>query len=124
MSQELKKRVIELLECRWFDVGNWRFSCDPSSEDYYPNQWWSYSPLTIYTFPLAKNLGRGVLIDVDEEIINAIKMQNIVCHPSVQGIEAFKCSEVISVFPNIDENIILGVNNRKLYVPYLFLNHP
>ena len=92
-----------------------------------PNQWWDFSVLTVYVFPEARNLGRGIIISVDSDIINALKEHKLKCHPNAKDeIEALglKCSEVISVFPNIDENIILGVNNRKLYVPYLFLNHP
>ena len=83
--------------------------------------------MTIYVMPEVKDLGRGIVVDIDSGIINALKEHNLKCHPNAKDeIETLglKCSEVISVFPNIDENIILGVNNRKLYVPYLFLNHP
>jgi len=127
MSQEeIIERIKEILVCRWFDVGNWRFSCDPSSEDYYPNQWWDFSALTVFVFPEAKDLGRGVLIDVDEEIVNALKEHNLKCSSSAKDeIEALglKC-QVVNEFDNIDEHIVFGVKNRKLYVPYSYLNHP
>jgi hypothetical protein len=77
-------------------------------------------------FPETKDLGRGVLIDVDEEIINALKEHNLKCHPNAKDeIEALglKC-QVVNEFDNIDEHIVFGVKNRKLYVPYSYLNHP
>jgi hypothetical protein len=125
MSQEeLKDRIKEILVCRWFDVGNWRFSCDPNDSDYYPNQWWDFSSLDIYVMPEVRDLGRGIVVNIDSDIINTLKMHNLKCHPNAtKNIESLglRC-QVVNEFDNIDEHII--TDGKLMYVPYSYLNHP
>lgn len=120
----MKDRIKEILVCRWFDVGNWRFSCDPNDSDYYPNQWWDFSSLDIYVMPEVRDLGRGIVVNIDSDIINTLKMHNLKCHPNAtKNIESLglRC-QVVNEFDNIDEHII--TDGKLMYVPYSYLNHP
>jgi hypothetical protein len=113
-----KDIVLAELQCNWFDIGNWRWSCDPSREQYYPNQWWEFSALTIYALPTAVPSVNDTVVDVDGNIIDALRMHKIVCHPlTTQVVEGLglKCSEVTTTFPNAPYHIILTGN--KLIVP-------
>jgi len=112
-----KDIALDVLQCNWFDIGNWRWSCKPEDEQYYPNQWWDFASLTIYALPTAPSID-GVIVDADDDIINALRMHKIVCHPLVvPTVErlGLKCSEVTGTFPNLPYHILLVGN--KLIVP-------
>ena len=105
------------LECNWFDIGNWRWSCDPDREQYYPNQWWEFHALTIYALPTLPSID-GVVAGIDKDITDALRMHKIVCHPlAVQAVErlSLRCHEVTDTFPNATYHIILS--SGKLLVP-------
>ena len=113
-----KDIVLAKLRCNWFDIANWRYSCDPNSEQYYPNQWWEFSALTIYALPTATPSINDIVVDVDNDIIDALRMHRIVCHPlAVQAVEelGLRCSETTTIFPNVTDHIIL--TGGKLIVP-------
>jgi len=113
-----KDIALTELQCNWFDIGNWRWSCDPSREQYYPNQWWDFASLTIYALPTATPSTNDTVVDVDKDIIGALKMHKIACHPlAVQAVEelGLKCSEVTTIFPNAPYHIIL--TGGKLIIP-------
>ncbi len=113
-----KDIVLAELQCNWFDIGNWRWSCDPSREQYYPNQWWDFASLTIYALPTAVPSDNDIVVDVDNDIINALRMHKIVCHPlAVQAVEklGLRCHEATDTFPNVSYHIVLA--NGKLIVP-------
>jgi hypothetical protein len=113
-----KDTALAELLCNWFDIGNWRWSCRPEDEQYYPNQWWSFHALTIYALPTAVPSVNDTVVDVDGDIIDALRMHKIVCHPlTVQAVEGLglKCSEVTTIFPNVTDHIVLS--NGKLILP-------
>ena len=73
--------------------------------------------MTIYALPTPPSID-GVAVDVDEDIIDALRAHKIVCHPlTVQVVEGLglKCSEVTTTFPNVTDHIVLA--NGKLLVP-------
>lgn len=113
-----KDIVLAELQCNWFDIGNWRWSCKPEDEQYFPNQWWDFASLTIYVLPTVTPSTSDTVVDVDKDIIDALKMHKIICHPStvktVEGL-GLKCSEVTDTFPNVTDHIVLS--NGKLIVP-------
>jgi hypothetical protein len=112
-----KDTALAELLCNWFDIGNDRWSCRPEDEQYYPNQWWEFIPLIIYSLPTPPNID-GVVVGVDDDIIDALRMHRIICHPlMVQVIEGLglRCHEVADAFPNVSYHIVLA--NGKLIVP-------
>ena len=113
-----KDTVLAELQCNWFDIANWRWSCNPNEEQYFPNQWWEFSALTIYALPTAVPSVNDTVVIVDDDIINALRMHKIACHPlAVRAVESLglKCSEVTTTFPNAPYHIVL--TNGKLLVP-------
>jgi len=112
-----KDIALSELMCNWFDIGNWRWSCRPEEEQYFPNQWWEFHALTIYALPTLPPTN-GVVADVDKDIADALRMHKIVCHPlaasMVKGL-GLRCHEVTDTFPNVTYHIILTGN--KLLVP-------
>jgi hypothetical protein len=112
-----KDIALKELECNWFDIGNDRWSCDPSKEQYLPSQWWEFLPLTIYSLPTTPSVD-GVVVDIDNDILKALQNHVIICHPSsvsmIEGL-GLKCSEVTTTFPNVPYHIVLA--NGKLLVP-------
>jgi len=117
-NPNFKDIVLAELQCNWFDIGNWRWSCDPSREQYYPNQWWDFASLTIYALPTAVPSTNDTVVNIDDDIIDALRMHKIVCHPStvrtVEGL-GLRCHEVADTFPNVPYHIVLV--NGKLIVP-------
>ena len=74
--------------------------------------------MTIYALPTAVPSVNDTVVDVDGDIIDALKMHKIICHPlAVQAVEVLglKCSEVTDIFPNAPYHIVLA--NGKLIVP-------
>ncbi len=113
-----KDIVFAELQCNWFDIGNDRWSCRPEDEQYYPNQWWEFIPLTIYALPTPPSIDSAVAVDIDKDIIDALRIHKIICHPlMVQVVEGLglRCHEVTDTFPNVTYHIVL--TNGKLIIP-------